>query len=372
MASDWKLAYLLPHTHFDEPVEHGPLALVPPKDSRLIELASTSAAVASLTSRFTDQFGVKIDPSAILLRTDAPKDIDFYAVVCFRNAVAVASVIDAVSFRYSGGRAGYPQWSDYFDLYAFTATTDGNLAARSLASTEINHPEHFSGQRAPHLGSSDRLSFGLDQPILAGCLRQWDRRFIKKRQEWKTRVLFRSLEIACQASRVPAVGTKTPTIHDLGVGIALWVSAFEILSHPRNGDANLGTVLDLLGSADWLDSKLKATRFRVTYPRGNVRNITWLQRFYVELYRARNAFLHGSPGAAGRLFPTKRAGGPTLLHIAPLIYRAALEAALPDPPKRAPQAGLSSQIVEYMTARSNQTRYEKALLGCRPGKKKTR
>jgi hypothetical protein len=372
MPRDWNLAYLLPHTRFDEPTEHGPLALVPPGDSRLVELASTSRAVASLTSRFTDQFGEKIKPSAILIRSDAPKDIDFYAVVCFRNAVAIASIIDAASFQYSGGRAGYPQWSDYFDLYAFTATTDDELAARSLTSMEINHPDRFSGQRAPHLASSHRLSFGLDRAILAGCLRQWDRRFIKNRQEWKTRILFRSLEIACQASRVPAIGTRTPTIHDMGVGIALWVSAFEILSHPRTGSANLGTVLDLLGSADWLDSKLKSTRFQVEYPRGNTRNINWIQRFYNELYRARNDFLHGNSVALGRLFPTKRSGGPTLLHIAPLIYRAALEAALPGPPKKSTKGDLSSQMVENLVAREGQARYEKAVLHCRPGKKKTR
>jgi len=119
----------------------GPLALVPPGDSRLVELASTSRAVASLISRFTDQFAEKIEPSAILIRSDAPKGIDFYAVVRFRNAVAIASVIDAASFQYSGGRAGYPQWSNYFDPHAFMATKDDELAARSLTSMEVNHPE---------------------------------------------------------------------------------------------------------------------------------------------------------------------------------------------------------------------------------------
>ena len=372
MPQDWDLAYLLPHTHFDGPIEHGPLALVPPGDLRLVELASRSKAVASLTSRFTDQFGEKVEPSAILIRSNSPKDIDFYAVVCFRNAVAIASIIDAASFQYSGGRAGYPQWSDYFDLYAFTATKDDELGARSLASTEINHPENFSGQRAPHLASGHRLSFGLDRAILAGCLREWDRRFIKRRQERRTKVLFRSLEIACRASRVPAVGTRTPTIHDMGVGIALWVSAFEILSHRRPGGANLGTVLDLLGAAKWQDSKLKSTRFRVTYPRGTTRNINWVQRFYHELYRARNDFLHGNPVAAGRLFPTNRSGGPTLLHIAPLIYRAALESALPDRPKKSAKGDLASQMVGYLDELRVHSRYEKAILRCRPGKKKSR
>ncbi|MGO8900805.1 MAG: hypothetical protein ACLQU5_21000 [Isosphaeraceae bacterium] len=372
MDSEWKFAYLLPHTDFEEPIEHAPLALVPPGDARLRALADSSAAVKSLTTRFTDQFGERIEPSAILIRSDAPKTVDFYAVVCFRNAIAIASIIDGVTFRISGGTAGYPQWSDFFDFYPFTASKDNNLSAQSIASMEVNRPDRFRGHRAPYLPTSHRLSFGFDKVILAGCLRQWDRRFIRGRQEWKTRVLFRALEIACQASRVPAVGTRTPTIHDMGVGIALWVSAFEILSHPRTGNANLGTVLDLLAKVDWLDPKLKATRFQVVYPKKNIRRINWAQRFYYELYRARNDFLHGNPVAAGRLFPAKRSGGPTLLHCAPLIFRAALSSVLPSMRTKAAKGDLSAKMAEYLIARSVQSRYEKALLRCRPGKKKSR
>ena len=128
-----------------------------------------------------------------------------------------------------------------FDFYPFTETTDGSrLIAKSVASLEIwNNVEEFSGQRAPHLPTADRLSFGADRLVLDACLKQWYRRFIGQKKEWKTRVLFRSLQIAAQASRMPAVGTGSPTIHDAGVGIALWVSAMEILSHPRKGNASL-------------------------------------------------------------------------------------------------------------------------------------
>ena len=184
-------------------------------------------------------------------------------------------------------------------------------------------------------------------------------------------MLFRSLEIACQASRVPAVGTRTPTIHDMGVGIALWVSALEILSHPRTGKANLGTLLDLLAKADWLDPRLKATRFHVEYPKKNIRRINWAQRFYCELYRARNDFLHGNPVAAGRLFPAKRSGGPTLLHCAPLVFKAALSGVLLAMRPRGAKGDVAAQVANYLVARSSQSLYEKALLRCRPGKRKS-
>lgn len=369
--SKWLFAYLMPHTGFLQPIEHYPLALVPPNDPRLIENEATSKAVSQLTSNFSDQFGKKVRPAALLVYADALKSMNFYKVLCFRNAVAVASIIDAATMQYSGGRVGYPQWADYFDLYAFTVTPDNvDLVTQSLLKMELNKPDKFSGQRAPHLVTSERLSFGFDKRIFEGCMRFWDRRFISNRNEWKTRVLFRSLEIATQASRVPAVGTKNPTIHDLGVGIALWVSAFEILSHPRTGQANLGTVLNLLDLDGWLDPKLESKRFKVQYPRGTTLNINWIQRFYYELYRARNDFLHGNPVAAGRLFPTKRAGGPTLLHIAPLIYKAALVNVLPGEKSKAKKGDLA-HLTEFLSSQSDQSKYEEAVLHCRPGKKKT-
>jgi hypothetical protein len=365
MSTDWNFAYLVPHAGFKEPIEYGPLALVPPDDERLLSLAQASPAVQALTSRFTDQFARPVTPSAILIRKGAPSTVDFYAVVGFRNAIAISSVIDGHSFRLSKGTAGYPLWSDYFDFYAFTATKDDDLMASSVASTEVDLPGDFVGQRAPHLPSSDRINFRTDLPVLDGCLRNWDRRFIQDRREWKTRVLFRSLEMATQASRVPAVGTRKPTIHDIGASIALWVSAFAVLSHQRSGKANLMTVLDLLAKAEWEDTGLKATRFKVKY-QGKTSKINLIQKLYCELYRARNDFLHGNPVTPGKLFPMSRWGGPTLLHAAPLIYRAALMGFLPFKRPPAKKGDVAAQVAAYMTVSRTQSRYERAVASCKP------
>jgi hypothetical protein len=365
MSTDWNFYYLMPHVGFKEPIEHGPLALVPPNDQRLMSLAQASPAVQALTSRFTDQFGHGVSPSAILIRKGVPKTVDFYAVVGFRNAIAISSLIDGHSYRLQKGTAGYPLWSDYFDFYAFTVTTDDNLVASSVACMEVDLPGDFEGQRMAHLPPADQIAFSVDRLVLDGCLRNWDRRFIQDRAEWKTRVLFRSLEMATQASRVPAVGTRKPTIHDIGVGIALWVSAFEILTHPRTGKANLQTVLDLLAKADWLDAALKAARFQVKY-QGKKSRINLIQKLYSELYRARNDFLHGNPVTPSKLFPMKRAGGPTLLHAAPLIYRAALMAFLPFDTPSAKKNDIAAQVATYMTVTRAQNRYEGAVAACKP------
>ena len=146
-SESWDFAYLVPHAQFEEPIECGPLVLVPPGDARLQHLARFSAAVARLTSRFTDQFGARMQPSAILIRSDTPKDVGFYAVVSFRNSVAVAAIIKALTLRFSKATGARPLWSDFFDFYPFTARTDGRLAAQSVPSTEITGPANFVGQR---------------------------------------------------------------------------------------------------------------------------------------------------------------------------------------------------------------------------------
>jgi hypothetical protein len=366
MNSPWNFAYLLPHTLVRSSIECGPLALVPPNDARIKGLASANSGIAKLMSSFTDQFGDRIEPSAILVHSGSPASVDFYAVASFRNAIAMSSVVDGMSFQLSGGSANYPVWSDYFDFYPFTVATDGDLIARSVACMETNRSGDFRGQRAPHLPSNKRLSFGFDQLVLERCFQQWNRKFIQNRAEWKTRVLFRSLEMAYQAMRVPAVGTRMPTIHDIGSAIALWVSAFEILSHPKKGKANLGTVLNLLGNVSWLDATLKMSRFKVEYPRHTFRRIDLIQKLYVELYRARNAFLHGNRVTPNQIYPMRTPGGPTLLHCAPLIYRAALLCYLPDGTKRTKKGDLATQLAALLSASSNQSRYEKAVRACKP------
>lgn len=365
MPTDWDFAYLIPHAMFPKPIQYGPLALVPPNDERLLGLGENSPAVRALISRFTDQFSRAIMPSAILFNRGAPRGVEFPAIVGFRNAIAVSSLIDGHCFRLSGGHAGYPLWSDYFDFYAFTATKDDDLMASTISSTEVDQPDEFTGQRAPHLPNAHRINFGIDQPVLDGCLKHWDRRFIQNRSAWQTRVLFRSLEMAVQASRVPAVGTRRPTIHDIGVAIALWVSAFEILSHPKKGWANVSTVLRLLEKFAWEDAALAANRFKIKYD-GKAHRVNFVQKLYIELYRARNDFLHGNPVTESRIFPMKKTGGPTLLQAAPLVYRAALAAFLPFKLPREKKGDLNAKVAAWMKFHRVQHRYEKAILSCRP------
>jgi hypothetical protein len=368
MTVTWELLFVLPDAAFREPIESEYLALVPSDDSRLKSLCKQHSTIARLVGRFTDQFGRQIKPSALLVRSDAPRSVlHFYAVASFRSVVALSSVTDAWTMQLGGGNAGYPLWSDFFDLYPFAPRKDyQQLTARSVASWEIDKPDNFCGQRAPHLPTGDRLSFGLDKVVLDSCLKAWRRRFVAGRKEWKSRALFRSLEIACQAAPMPAIGTREPTIHDAGLGISLWVSAFEILKHRRGDRANLLTVVTLMKGAGWRDDKLKARRYVVKY-RGKRHQVNYACKLYAELYKARCDFLHGNPVAAGNLFPSRERKGPILLHCAPLIYRVALLEFLGvgtgDRPSLLSLLSLN-RIGEYVAHWRAQDNFEKALRAC--------
>lgn len=364
--SEWVFRYLLPSVNFRSPVEHGPLAIVPHDDERLVPLAEASTAVRRLLGRFTNQFGEEVKPSALLIKTASVGDLDFYALSSFRNIVALASVIDALSMRYSSrhGSSHFPAWSDYFDFYPFTLTTDGNLFARSPASSEENKPGRFSGQKSPHLPGVEGLSFGMDPTTLDLCLPRWDRFLPGAGETPATKRLFRALEVAYRAMEVPGYGNTHTTIHEIGVNVALWVSAFEVLSHPgtTTGSANLGTVWDQIGAASWNDARLSAATYPVVYPKNNPRNINVAQCFYHQLYKARNAYLHGNPVTRAELHVGGVESNPPLLHVAPLVFRAALEghvaADASIPPATPPNAG--EELLRYSACR----KYEQAIAKC--------
>jgi hypothetical protein len=104
--------------------------------------------------------------------------------------------------------------------------------------------------------------------------------------------------MAFASSKMP--GTVDVRLFDLGRIVSLWVSAFEILAHPRIGRSGLFQVYDLLGKAPWHDKKLAQRKYRAHISSNKLKQKSaplrslpcWL---YGELYHARNDFLHGNP-----------------------------------------------------------------------------
>jgi hypothetical protein len=95
--------------------------------------------------------------------------------------------------------------------------------------------DEFKGQSIAGLPTEKWEWLSVDETLLNALLGEWPRHFSKSHAPWRSRALFRSLNMAHAAAQIPAVVDLTA--QSLGRSVALWVSSFEILTHPKEGDA---------------------------------------------------------------------------------------------------------------------------------------
>src|SRR5258708_6246971 len=131
------------------------------------------------------------------------------------------------------------QYSDYFDFYPWVYhEAHKHLVCNTPAQLSLHEVRVFRGQTSPILSALDFNHMDVDNPLLNALLRRWRIRYGTKRPEWSDRALFRSLNMAAAASKMPA-GVDLTTF-SLGRNIGLWVSAFEILIVPDARKSSLG------------------------------------------------------------------------------------------------------------------------------------
>jgi hypothetical protein len=183
---------------------------------------------------------------------------------------------------------------------------------------------------ACELPKLSREDIVFDETLLEQLRFVWIRAFRNREKRRSALRIFRSLEIAFLASRLPAQGSGLPTIHDVGASLGLWVSAFEILCHPCIGDVHQSNVLDEVVRFPWQGPKTRSRRYTVKIgkKRPPIRGCLLAQRVTNDLYRARNDFLHGNRVSERNLYPRKNSKSLMLLYSAPLIYRVLLSVQL--------------------------------------------
>ena len=146
------------------------------------------------------------------------------------------------------------------------------------------------------------------------------------RRSWRTRKFFRSLEMAYQGASAPLHNFSS--IYDYGSHLGHWISAFEVLTHPRKGRVGWKDVLDLLAEPRVHDPRLQHKRY-VIRERGHQasapRRCNLPQRLYKQAYDARNDFLHGNPVRLTSLYPFRNRRRPPLTMFMPLLFRLALD-----------------------------------------------
>ncbi|QOZ75275.1 hypothetical protein XH83_07385 [Bradyrhizobium sp. CCBAU 53351] len=328
--ADWMPVFLIPNLRVAHEVISEEVAIVPCTDDRLKAYESIHPEFKKFVQKFTDPFGARVSPGVLLLRSDAPKTFrSIEAVSSFRDLLAL-SVIPLQRARgivHDGSH--YIQYSDYFDFYPWVYhEKHKHLVCHTPGQVALHEVCVFRGQTSPILSALDFDHMDTDNPLLTALIQRWRQRYSTKRPLWTDRALFRSLNMAAAASKMPA-GADLTTF-SLGRNIGLWVSAFEILTHTGQDKVRLWDVYDRLGAAPWRHKKMKARRFKPTSSKTKRNLGCWI---YGEIYRVRNDFLHGNPVDEKSLI-VKRSGR-NLFSYASILYRMALTGFLdlkpPDP-----------------------------------------
>lgn len=372
----WTPIWALPNINLDEAVESEFFALVPNDDKRLRSIKREQPEFRKFIARFTDTFKNRITPSLILRRADAPERLlTQEAAASFRDLL-VASIVPYAQARniiYDNARdrIGY---SSFFWFYPWmTDRNDRYISAITPTLLAVHEAQAFKGQSSPDLSPTRVIRSDFDEPLLQELLRRWDARYNVDEPSWKNVALFRSLNMANQASLFP--GGVDATIHDFGRIAGLWIASFEILVHPGgNSQANLTKVLELLERVPWINKRCGHRRYEVRIGQQIARKnlACWLYR---KLYGCRNDFLHGNPVDIASL--QIRQSGRGLILFGAILYRLGLTSFLDlsmkkEPPLLTEIEALAKYISNNLNSERPQKAAEEALCLARVSKEEQR
>lgn len=364
MTVEWTPVFVLPNVPLDQAVDCEIAAIAPAHDPRVKALKRAHPTFKQFLNRFSDNFGEKFEPAVLLLDADAPPSFRTVAALgSFRDTIALSAITHgrAMELRYPRGHrvlfgeafAIYPWMLDrhYKDVIGSTPAILGTHMVSS-----------FRGQSSPTIFRTPLAASDIDEPLLSALLARWRRRYGAHEPAWEDVALMRSLNMAYQASLLPA-GTDT-TFYDVGRIVSLWVSAFEILVHPGgSGQADRKKVFELIERTRWA---IPASGQLAHDTGGKTKVKRTLASWLVEtLYVCRNDFLHGNPvDRSTLLLATPQR---TIFEYAAPLYRIALTAFLPltydapIPSKENPEA-LGEYIADRMTFMDPQKAAEEGLL----------
>jgi hypothetical protein len=294
----WIPMFALPNVEVAEPIEVEGMLLASIADQRVQDLADQHLTFSNYLESFRSEFNRQIKPSIILRRDDSPelyRSVD--ALAGFRDAIALSVIPYAWAFFLRYGHGPDIRYSDSFAIYPWMLDKNYEyVVMRSIGELGLDEAHKLKPQSFPGVTPRGLVPRDIDRPMLGALLDRWPKRFSTTQPSSEDVALFRSLNMANAAAKLPALAEGTH--YDVGRCLALWVSAFEILVHDRHSDASY--VFDNFDKAQWKLSKCR------------------------EPNKARNDFLHGNPitDAALTISGTER----LLLHYAPVLYRMAITA----------------------------------------------
>jgi hypothetical protein len=358
----WLPVLALPNLDVRGVIQCDQAAIVSPEDQRVEKLRQDHPNLTTFLSKFSGQFREQVWISLLLLRSDAPKTyFTAEAVTAFRDIISLSVVPYARASRARFDRASSLAFTNALQFYPWMLDKNyEDMILVNPANLSIHLLSEFNGQSFPEQGCVSIAERDIDLPLAKELLSRWVIRFSDSAAEWKDKALFRSLNMANEAGRIPALAAGV--FYDAGRSLALWVSAYEILAHPGGtGQSNFGTVSALLERVKWLDPRLAAATYTIPGKASQHKRLAaWICR---RIYDLRNDFLHGNDVEASAL----KLNGKSVIDFAACLFRLALTGFLdlqfniPMPTgENAEEIG--AFVSQRMTFNSFQRAYEDALL----------
>jgi hypothetical protein len=336
----WHLLAVMPNLQLQSGFELDGVAFVLSSDPRLARIRAENKAARKLLDAVSDTGGRKMRCAAVIGTCRSGELVRSWdAIVDARNCLALAVALNGWQHSIGQPNNFLVRYTDYFDFFPRQPSRTGEMLlysgpALGLATTVEN--KLVAQGHAYILPAGGIMSRPQpDESLLARLAAVWRRVHVTLRPRRYDLRLLRSLSLAYEGARVPQA-MENP-LYDHGKHCSFWVSAFETLAHPGRGDANLTTVLDLIGMRPLGDRRVaKPHQTRLGRSKQH-RALTLPQRLYVRLYNARNRFLHGNRLSIRTFIPRGLAEGVRLLDVAPVVYIAALDAVLGLPRGRISQ-----------------------------------
>ncbi len=354
----WDLLFFLPNIDIPvpSPFDGSMIRLCAGRDPILEELHPSPGnnRAARMLQQFQTQFGQRYMPACLIVRHESrPRSTEAETLRSFRNLCAISTILPA----YRRGQ-WQPAFSDHFDIYPLAAARSGWIVSNDAIVRDLNPSRRFTGQPSPLIQNPSNFSCQPSVRLFDRLRHAWRLCYFRRRRRNELLRLFRSLEIALHASRFPT--DSLLSVHDAGLRLVLWVSAFEILLHPGGGRIRLPAVLAFLRNVSWNEQGLAHKRYSVAY-QGMPPRVSLPEAIYYDLYMARNDFTHGNEVPANRLWFRRNRRLAKLRQQAPLLYWKVLDHRLnslfpaqnPQPPRHAPvQWFLTPQGRRYIQQRA--------------------
>lgn len=296
--------------------------IVPCSDSRVKLLRRKYKPIDELLNSFIDTRLKIIRPNVFLLHKKAYSNQHYRhaAIVAFRNIVALNVILEGwiPLVHATHNNVFTTLYSDYYDFFPLNGYGDKLYFVKTPALSNIVSQTKVKYQSNYSLPEANHFTLFVNQKLFDVLIYIWEDYFVRKKRLDCYSSLFRSLQLAFSACKMPT--DNFSTIYDYGTKIGLWISAFEILFHPgKNGSIHCNDIIAELNKYEFSNPKIKKKSYLINKVQTNIVGL-----IYKEIYDVRNDFFHGNNIDTNRLYVFKQKKFPIITHIAPVLFLMAL------------------------------------------------